>query len=100
MNDEGRNLVLAAAILSIMINPILFSLLERYLAKTETMEEQTLEEAIEDEKQIPVEMCSHAVIVGYGRVGSLIGQKLREAGVPFVVVEIPDRVWKLCASKV
>ncbi|MCZ4059056.1 Kef family K(+) transporter [Pantoea sp. LMR881] len=87
LNDEGRNLVLAAAILSIMINPILFSLLERYLAKTETMEEQTLEEAIEDEKQIPVEMCSHAVIVGYGRVGSLIGQKLREAGVPFVVVE-------------
>ncbi|MSE18129.1 Kef family K(+) transporter, partial [Pantoea agglomerans] len=81
LNDEGRNLVLAAAILSIMLNPILFTLLERFLAKTETMEEQTLEEAIEEEKQIPVDFCNHAVIVGYGRVGSLIGQKLLEANV-------------------
>jgi CPA2 family monovalent cation:H+ antiporter-2 len=70
-----------------MLNPILFTLLERFLAKTETMEEQTLEEAIEEEKQIPVDFCNHAVIVGYGRVGSLIGQKLLEANVPLVVVE-------------
>lgn len=87
LSDEGRNLVLAAAILSIMLNPILFTLLERYLEKTETIEEQTLEEAIEEEKQIPVDICNHAVIVGYGRVGSLLGQKLMEADVPLVVVE-------------
>ena len=87
LSDEGRNLVLAAAILSIMLNPILFTLLERYLEKTETIEEQTLEEAIEEEKQIPVDICNHAVIVGYGRVGSLLGQQLMEADVPLVVVE-------------
>jgi CPA2 family monovalent cation:H+ antiporter-2 len=87
LSDEGRNLVLAAAILSIMLNPILFTLLERYLDKTETIEEQTLEEAIEEEKQIPVDICNHAVLVGYGRVGSLLGQKLLEADVPLVVVE-------------
>ncbi len=87
LSDEGRNLVLAAAILSIMLNPILFTLLERYLDKTETMEEQTLEEAIEEEKQIPVDICNHAVLVGYGRVGSLLGQKLMDADVPLVVVE-------------
>ena len=79
--------MLAAAILSIMLNPILFTVLERYLDKTETMEEQTLEEAIEEEKQIPVDICNHAVIVGYGRVGSLLGQQLMEADVPLVVVE-------------
>ncbi len=87
LSDEGRNLVLAAAILSIMLNPILFTVLERYLDKTETIEEQTLEEAIEEEKQIPVDICNHAVLVGYGRVGSLLGQKLLEADVPLVVVE-------------
>ncbi|HBZ14720.1 YbaL family putative K(+) efflux transporter [Pantoea sp. NPDC088449] len=87
LSDEGRNLVLAAAILSIMLNPILFTVLERYLDKTETMEEQTLEEAIEEEKQIPVDICNHAVLVGYGRVGSLLGQKLMDADVPLVVVE-------------
>ena len=85
LSEEGRNLVLAAAILSIMLNPILFTVLERYLDKTETMEEQTLEEAIEEEKQIPVDICNHAVIVGYGRVGSLLGQKLMDADL--VVVE-------------
>ncbi|BAN99591.1 potassium efflux system protein [Plautia stali symbiont] len=82
LSDEGRNLVLAAAILSIMLNPIQFTVLERYLDKTETMEEQTLEEAIEEEKQILVDICNHAVIVGYGRVGSLLGQQLMEADVP------------------
>ncbi|MXP52039.1 Kef family K(+) transporter [Pantoea sp. Seng] len=87
LSDEGRNLVLAAAILSIMLNPILFTLLERYLDKTETIEEQTLEEAIEEEKQIPLDICNHAVIVGYGRVGSLLGQQLMETDVPLVVVE-------------
>jgi len=87
LSEEGRNLVLAAAILSIMLNPILFTLLERYLDKSESREAQTLEEIIEEEKQIPVDICNHAVIVGFGRVGSLLGQNLMEAGVPLVVVE-------------
>ncbi|PNK63349.1 MULTISPECIES: YbaL family putative K(+) efflux transporter [Pantoea] len=87
LSSEGRNLVLAAAILSIMLNPILFSLLERFLARSESRQAQAQEEAVEEEKQIPVDICHHAVIVGYGRVGSLLGQKLLEADVPFVVVE-------------
>ncbi|WP_033752653.1 YbaL family putative K(+) efflux transporter [Pantoea sp. NGS-ED-1003] len=87
LSSEGRNLVLAAAILSIMLNPILFSLLERFLAMSESRQAQAQEEAVEEEKQIPVDICHHAVIVGYGRVGSLLGQKLLEADVPFVVVE-------------
>jgi CPA2 family monovalent cation:H+ antiporter-2 len=62
--QAGQNLVLAGAILSIMLNPVLFTLLEKYLDKTETLEEQTLEEAIEDEKQIPVDICNHALLVG------------------------------------
>ncbi|ROR06925.1 YbaL family putative K(+) efflux transporter [Erwinia sp. JUb26] len=85
--ETGRNLVLASAILSIMLNPILFAVLERYLEKTETIEEQTMEEAIEEEKQIPVDLCNHAVVVGFGRVGSLLGSRLMEAGIPIVVVE-------------
>ncbi|WP_168412891.1 YbaL family putative K(+) efflux transporter [Erwinia amylovora] len=84
---SGRNLVLAGAILSIMLNPILFSLLERYLVKTENLEEQTSKETEEDEKQIPVDLCHHAIIVGFGRVGSLLGSQLMAADIPVVVVE-------------
>ncbi|CAK9884198.1 MAG: Putative cation/proton antiporter YbaL [Candidatus Erwinia impunctatus] len=87
LSDEGRNLVLAGAILSIMLNPVLFALLQRYLEKNETIEEQTMEEAIEEEKQIPVDICNHAIIVGYGRVGSLLCNKLIENGVPVVIIE-------------
>jgi CPA2 family monovalent cation:H+ antiporter-2 len=85
--QEGQNLVLAGAILSIMLNPILFTILEKYLDKTETLEEQTLEEATEDEKQIPVDICNHALLVGFGRVGSLLGEKLIAQGIPLVVIE-------------
>ncbi|EKI1733744.1 Kef family K(+) transporter [Salmonella enterica] len=50
--QAGQNLVLAGAILSIMLNPVLFTLL-----------------------------------VGFGRVGSLLGEKLLAAGIPLVVIE-------------
>ncbi|CNK10275.1 putative cation:proton antiport protein [Yersinia frederiksenii] len=87
MSEHGRNLVLASAILSIMLNPLLFTLLDRYLAKNETMEDLILEEAVEEEKQIPVDLCNHALLVGYGRVGSLLGAKLHAEGIPLVVIE-------------
>lgn len=87
LSEPGRNLVLAGAILSIMFNPLLFTLLEKYLAKTETIEDQSVEEAVEDEKQIPFDLCNHALLIGYGRVGSLLGEKLQAAGIPLVVSE-------------
>lgn len=87
MSEHSRNLVLAGAILSIMLNPLLFTLLDRYLAKNETIEDLILEEAVEEEKQIPVDLCNHALLVGYGRVGSLLGAKLHAEGIPLVVIE-------------
>lgn len=87
LSEHARNLVLAGSILSIMLNPLLFSLLEKYLAKTEIIEDQSLEEVIEDEAQMPVSFCDHAIIVGYGRVGSLLGGKLLQQGIPMVVIE-------------
>ena len=85
--QAGQNLVLAGAIISIMLSPVLFTLLEKYLDKTETLDEQTLEEVLEDEKQIPVDICNHALLVGFGRVGSLLGEKLMAQGIPLVVIE-------------
>ncbi|MBF6635268.1 Kef family K(+) transporter [Rouxiella silvae] len=87
LSEHARNLVLAGSILSIMLNPLLFSLLERYLAKTEIIEDQSIEEIIEDEAQMPVSFCDHALIVGYGRVGSLLGARLIQQGIPMVVIE-------------
>ncbi|WP_038888391.1 YbaL family putative K(+) efflux transporter [Cronobacter dublinensis] len=85
--QDGQNLVLAGAILSIMLNPVLFVLLERFLSRHDELEEQALEEAMEEEQQNPVDVCNHALLVGYGRVGSLLGEKLIAEGIPLVVVE-------------
>ncbi|SFU96955.1 YbaL family putative K(+) efflux transporter [Xenorhabdus koppenhoeferi] len=87
LDGEARNLVLAGAMISIMLNPILFSLLDRYLEKTETIEEQLLEETLEEETQIPVNICGHAIVVGYGRVGHLLCQRLQDRNFPVVVIE-------------
>ncbi|ETS33150.1 Kef family K(+) transporter [Photorhabdus temperata] len=87
LDGNARNLVLAGAIVSIMLNPVLFSLLDRYLEKTETIEEQLLEETLEEETQIPVNICDHTIVVGYGRTGSLLCQRLQENGFPLVVIE-------------
>ncbi|KGT94940.1 cation:proton antiport protein [Erwinia typographi] len=87
LSEEARNLVLAGAILSIMLNPILFAMLQGYLDKIKTLDDQNPGEAVEEEKQIPVDLCNHAIIVGFGRVGGLLGRKLIGADVPLVVVE-------------
>ncbi|WP_410016157.1 YbaL family putative K(+) efflux transporter [Sodalis sp. C49] len=87
LSPQGQNLVLAGAILSIMINPLMFALLERYLARHDSEDEKTAEGQAGEEIQQPMEVCHHALLVGYGRVGSLIGAKLAEAGMPMVVIE-------------
>jgi CPA2 family monovalent cation:H+ antiporter-2 len=50
-------------------------------------------ERIEEEaRRRPASMTDHTVLVGYGRVGSVIGAALKKAAVPFVVIEDADRV--------
>lgn len=87
MSEQGRHLVLAGAIMSIMLNPLIFGLLERYLARFDQESEREGEPQQPEETQIPVDICNHVLLVGYGRVGSLIGARLIEAGLPMVVIE-------------
>lgn len=88
LSKEGQNLVLAAAILSIMLNPILFTLTERWMKreKHETKEEKEVE-LVEELPQVPLTLCNHALIVGYGRVGRLLYEQLIADGLTVVVVE-------------
>lgn len=87
LNRQANDLILAGAIVSIMLNPILFTLLDRYLEKTETPQEQQEEEILDEVTQVPVNICDHTIIVGYGRVGSMLAEKLHNKGYPVVVIE-------------
>lgn len=86
-DKEMHSLVVAGAIFSILLNPVIFAMVERFLKKTETLEEQIAEEAVEEEIQVPVAICNHAILIGYGRVGSLIGAQLFKQNIPLVVIE-------------
>jgi CPA2 family monovalent cation:H+ antiporter-2 len=92
--SEGRDLILAGAILSITINPLVFAavdpttawlrrrprliaLLERSGDRLATLSARDAEARLRD----------HAIIVGYGHVGEIVGDGLKAQGLPFVVVD-------------
>lgn len=79
---EGRDLVLAGAILSILVNPLLFAILDRSLPK------MIAKEAKARGEPPPVSAAAqpHAVLVGYGRVGKAVAEGLK-GRTPLVVIE-------------
>ncbi|RJF91093.1 YbaL family putative K(+) efflux transporter [Sphingomonas cavernae] len=79
---DARNLILAGAIISIMLNPFLFKLIDRLVGKTEPIAEATLKAPSK----------GHVVLVGYGRVGRIVGESLMGSGERFTVIEAEDDV--------
>jgi CPA2 family monovalent cation:H+ antiporter-2 len=93
--ERGRDLVLAGAILSILVNPFLFSLLDYWFKKTEGGQAAGAAEAVTEAAPTPeprhvTSMIDHVVLVGYGRVGRFVSKKLRAANIPFVVIETSE----------
>lgn len=76
---QGRDLILAGAILSILVNPLLFAMLDRLLPKLMAKEGS-------GEAAIAAAARPHAVLVGYGRVGKRVAEGLK-AVTPLVVIE-------------
>ena len=78
------------AILSILANPLFFMALDRSRSLLERLGRHDLaERAAKEEEQAvaPTRLTDHAIVVGYGRVGSLVGRRLLRAGKPVLVIE-------------
>ncbi len=112
--EQGRDLILAGAILSIILNPLVFAgadRLKRWLedrpAKSAADTDSkiagpateagqlasSIAPATTDDGPPPTTMLSgHTILVGYGRVGSLVGESLRKAALPFLVIEDGDKM--------
>ncbi len=98
--ETGRDLILAGALLSIVVNPLLFAWLSRREARQAAAEEaKKVAEAEPDEPAVPDSVVDHAILVGYGRVGSQLAELLQQRGVPLVVIEDDaDRVARARAA--
>ena len=91
--EEGRDLILVGAIISILLNPLLFNALDRMLHKKEPADQSaaTAEESDTPRESVrPTTLTNHVVLVGHGRVGSAISDVLAEKKVPFFVIEDND----------
>lgn len=107
--EQGRDLILAGAILSILLNPLMFVVVDRMkpwleerAGKAAPAEEQrpigpatepghvaSVQAAPGKEDGPPPKtaLAGHSILIGYGRVGSLVGAALKEAALPFLVIE-------------
>ena len=94
MPVEGQSLILAGAIISIALNPVVFRLtkpLERWLSKNPALAakfDRPADPLAELPTSVPHEhLRGQVVLVGYGRVGRRIAAALKERGIAFVVAE-------------
>ena len=82
---SGRDLILAGSLLSIITNPFLFAWLDRREARLAAIA------AAAPEPELPpgpsTDLQQHAIVIGYGRVGSALAQLLRDRGVPVLVID-------------
>lgn len=94
MPVHGQSLVLAAALITIAANTVMFSAIgpiETWLLARFSFMRQ-LEQREDDLAELPESTDLHllsqqVVLVGYGRVGKRIGWALKNKGIPFVVAE-------------
>jgi len=94
MPAEGQSLVLAGAIISIALNPLVFRAIEpaQIWIRARSKLAQALERPDDPLAVLPTtveltRLTGHVVLVGYGRVGKRIGEALTANGISFVVAE-------------
>jgi CPA2 family monovalent cation:H+ antiporter-2 len=92
--ELGQNLILAGAIISIAVNPLLFKFagpLQRMLREKSEFARK-LERSADPLAELPAtvaheKLSGQVVLVGYGRVGKHIARALDEQGISYVVAE-------------
>jgi CPA2 family monovalent cation:H+ antiporter-2 len=92
--NEAYSLILAGAILSIAINPFLFNSIEPVLvwARKRSHLARKLDERLDPLSLLPTTvnqslLHKQVVIVGFGRVGKSVHEKLKQQNIPSVIAE-------------
>jgi CPA2 family monovalent cation:H+ antiporter-2 len=111
---EGRDLILAGALISIVLNPVIFWVAETIRPRLESkvaarhptivvpnrVEPDLAASAsapppppIDEDRdeRLPTTKTGHTVLIGYGRVGSVVADGLARQGTPFLLIEDSEK---------
>jgi len=91
---EGMSLILAGALISIAINPLVFSIIKPFKKWVLGFSEiaRQYEQRVDQFSELPMSterkyLEGQVVLVGYGRVGKRIAKALTDSNIPYVVAE-------------
>jgi CPA2 family monovalent cation:H+ antiporter-2 len=94
LSPEGQSLVVAAALISITLNPLLFAAIEPVQGWIRARSSRARAAELSDDPLAelpasaePERLAGHVVVVGHGRVGRRVAESLLANGIPFVVAE-------------
>jgi CPA2 family monovalent cation:H+ antiporter-2 len=87
--EQAQDLILAGAIISILLNPTFFVLLDRFGPKEVAASAAADPESATAARRelTPTALHDHYIVVGHGRVGSVIEEALRNKNSPTLVIE-------------
>ncbi len=106
---DGQSLIVAGAIISIIVNPLLMYAAEELRPRLEARSAVSqkivvpdrVEPAMDDaaapppaeihDDRTPTTLTGHTVLIGYGRVGSVVADGLQRQGTPFVLIEDSEK---------
>lgn len=122
--EEGRDLILAGALISIILNPLMFTVADRLRPALEAWLQPRIEPATvaepaapapppeteppsaaadhdvaDDEVAEPTALTGHLVVIGYGRVGSVIADDLAGQSKPLLVIDDGEDRLRLLRDK-
>ena len=91
---EGMSLILAGALISIAINPLVFSIIKPFKKWVLGISDiaRQYEQRVDQFSELPMSterkyLEGQVVLVGYGRVGKRIAKALSDSNIPYVVAE-------------
>jgi CPA2 family monovalent cation:H+ antiporter-2 len=94
LSPEGQSLILAGALISIAVNPLIFAAIEpiQQWIRSRSSLARALERSDDPLAELPTtfdpeSLTGHVLLVGHGRVGSRIAAALSARGIPVVVAE-------------
>jgi monovalent cation:H+ antiporter-2, CPA2 family len=97
LTKPAQDIILAAAIISILLNPTAFVLLDRF--KSRLGAGAAGDEKDQSAREIrPTALTGHFILAGYGRVGSVIGEALCKSASPILVIDTRNVVLNALAA--